>query len=186
MKNNPKAFYSYLNKQIKFCSSVGPLKNNGETVSDDSRMADILNKFFASVFTKENVTSMPVPEQVFHGDAPLKNAHICPECIVTKIKKLKPGSAPGPDKITAKILLELKEELAIPLCLIFIKSLKEGCVPADWKLANVAPIFKKGNRDSPGNYRPISLTCILSRVMESLTRDHIMAHLDLYKLIRLS
>ena len=186
VKKNPKAFYSYLNKQSKSRSSVGPLKHNDKTVSDDPGMADVLNKFFASVFTKENVTTMPVPEQVFDGDAPVKNAHICPECIVAKIKKLKPGSAPGPDKIPAKILIELKEELAIPLCMIFIKSLKEGVVPADWKLANVAPIFKKGNKDSPGNYRPISLTCILSKIMESLIRDHIMAHLDLYKLIRLS
>ena len=90
------------------------------------------------------------------------------------------------DKISAKILIELKEELSIPLCIIFNKSLKEGSVPDDWKLANVSPIFKKGNRDNPGNYRPISLTCIICKVMESILRDHIMAHLDLHKLLRQS
>ena len=77
----------------------------------------------------------------------------------------------GPDKITAKVLLELKDELAIPLCIIFMKSLKEGKVPRDWKLANVTPIFKKGKKESPGNYRPISLTCILSKVWRMSDRN---------------
>jgi hypothetical protein len=149
-------------------------------------MAEVLNKFFTSAFTKENVMAMPVPENVFQGDVPLQTAHMCPDSIKAKIGKLKPGSAPGPDKVSAKILIELKEELAIPLCIIFNKSLNEGIVTSDWKLANVTPMFKKGNKDSPGNYCPISLTCIVSKIMESLLCDHIMAHLDLHKLIRLS
>ena len=155
-------------------------------VSDDLGMADILNKFFSSVFTDENVASMPVPDQVFQGDVPLQTAHICPEAVKAKISKLKPCSAPGPDKISSKVLLELNDELALPLCIIFNKSLNEGSVPQDWKLANVSPIFKKGNKDSPGNYRPISLTCIICKVMESILRDHIMSHLDLNKLLRMS
>ena len=152
-------------------------------VSDDLGMADILNKFFSSVFTDENVASMPVPDQAFQGDVPLQTAHICPEAVKAKISKLKPCSAPWPDKISSKVLLELNDELALPLCIIFNKSLNEGSVPQDWKLANVSPIFKKGNKDSPGNYRPISLTCIICKLMESILRDHIMSHLDLHILL---
>ena len=67
--------------------------------------------------------------------------------------------------------------LALPLTLIFISSLDEGFVPEVWKLANVAPIFKKGSKTAAGNYRPISLTCIICKVMESLIRDAIIQHL---------
>ena len=82
IKKNPRAFYSYLNKQSKSRSNVGPLKdNNDKAVSDDLGMASLLNDFFSSVFNEENVTAMPVPDHVFHGEVSLRDAHICPSSI---------------------------------------------------------------------------------------------------------
>ena len=66
---------------------------------------------------------------------------------------------------------------------IFQRSLNEGFVPSDWKLANVTPIFKKGFKFEPGNYRPVSLTSILCKVMESILRDAMIEHLKDNKLI---
>jgi len=62
--------------------------------------------------------------------------------------------------------------------------MNEGDVPLDWRSANVTPIFKKGSRNMPENYRPVSLTSQLSKVTESMIRDIIISHLDRHKLIR--
>ena len=73
----------------------------------------------------------------------------------------------GPDQIPAIILKTLSEEVALPFTIIFNKSLSEGVVPSDWKTAEVTPIFKKGSKSDPGNYRPVSLTSIACKVLES-------------------
>ena len=87
------------------------------------------------------------------------------------------NGAPGPDKITKRLLTELKDVVAQPICIIFNKSLSTGEVPEDWRIANVSPIFKKGSRATPSNYRPISLTSVVSKLLESLICEAIVKHL---------
>ena len=53
----------------------------------------------------------------------------------------------------------------------------EGCIPQDWKMAYVLPIFKKGVRNKAENYRPIRLTSIVCKLMESFVKDSIMTHM---------
>ena len=65
----------------------------------------------------------------------------------------------------------------MPLSALFKRSLDEGTVPKDWKLATVVPIFKQGNKQEPGNYRPISLTSIIGKVLESIVKDALLNHL---------
>lgn len=92
----------------------------------------------------------------------------------------------GPDLIHPRVLKQLARVVAPILTVIFNKSLHSAEVPEDWKKANVAPIFKKGERYNAENYRPISLTCIASKIMEHILTKHIMKHLEsnniLYKL----
>ena len=57
-------------------------------------------------------------------------------------------------------------------------------MPEDWRIANVVPLFKKGSRDHPGNYRPVSLTSVVGKVLERIIRDRIYKHLERNKLIR--
>ena len=59
-------------------------------------------------------------------------------------------------------------------------------MPPEWKKANITPIFKKGSKGSPGNYRPVSLICVLCKVMESLLKDSIVDHLAKNQLIHSS
>ena len=66
------------------------------------------------------------------------------------------------------------EFVAVPLTEIFQTSFDEGQLPKDWKLAEVIPIFKKGSKVDPGNYRPVSLTSIPCKVMESIIREYTM------------
>ena len=70
------------------------------------------------------------------------------------------------------------DTISYPLAIIFAKSLAEGKVPDDWKSANISPIFKKGSKASAGNYRPVSLTSIVCKLMESILKDAIVDHLQ--------
>ena len=72
----------------------------------------------------------------------------------------------------------VQTQVAKPLSIIFNKSLQDGTVPQDWKLATVCPIFKKGDRSDPSNYRPVSLTSVPCKVLESIIRDELSSHLE--------
>ena len=170
-KKNAKQFHSYIKKKTSNRVTVGPLKAGEELVTDNQQMCNMLNDFFCSVFTEENLEEIPVVSQQYKGDEPLEDVPITKEKVRKKLADLKPSSAPGPDKVWARILQKLADELAEPLSFIFTKLLEEGDVPDIWKTASVCPVFKKGGKGDPGNYRPISLTCILCKVMEGVVRD---------------
>ncbi|KAK4815183.1 hypothetical protein QYF61_021043 [Mycteria americana] len=84
----------------------------------------------------------------------------------------------GPDEIHPRVLKELAEELTKPLSIIYQQSWLTGEVPADWRLANVTPIFKKGRKEDPGNYRPISLTLVPGKLMEQIILSAITRHVE--------
>ena len=86
--------------------------------------------------------------------------------------------------MTPRFLIMNAEALAPALAMIFNDSMQTGIVPNDWKKANVTPIFKKGSKGNPGNYRPVSLTSIVCMIMESCIRDSIVAHLTINSLIK--
>ena len=93
--------------------------------------------------------------------------------ILKLLNNLKPGKAAGPDSIRPILLKELRVELAPIIKVIFERSLQTVKLPADWCKANVTPIFKKGDNSLAANYRPISLTCILCKVLEHILARHL-------------
>jgi hypothetical protein len=82
------------------------------------------------------------------------------------------------------VLKKLIDQVAEPLAEIMRTSLKEGAVPEDRQTANVTPIYKKGSKSDPGNYRPVSLTSVSCRLMEGIIKDHVVNHLERHGLIR--
>ena len=108
------------------------------------------------------------------------------EAVRQKLDALKPDSAAGPDVISARFIKETAGILCCPLSMVFRRSMDEGVVPDDWRKANITPIFKSGSKMSPGNYRPVSLTCIICKMMESIIKDDIVLHLSNYHLIHAS
>ena len=104
--------------------------------------------------------------------------------IRNKIRKLRKDAAPGPDGITPSILQRLEESVVVPLEIIFNMAIESGDLPQDWKIANVTPIFKKGTKGDPGNYRPVSLTSVPCKIFESIVKDRVMSHLLDNNLIR--
>ena len=185
-KKNPKAFYRYLNSQTSNRKSVGPLKTGDQIIADDTDMATLLNSFFSSIFTEEDLSILPEPKVIYNGDSPIETVEFIDSDIKQKIKKLKTSSAAGPDKIGPRLLQELSDIISYPLSVVYTKSLAEGYVPSDWKSANITPIFKKGSKYSVGNYRPISLTSIVCKIMESILRDKIMLHIASHNIINSS
>ena len=155
-------------------------------ITDDQEMCEVLNRQYCSVFTREDTSNLPEVKDTFHlgREYELQDIIFTKEKVESKLKKLKPSSAPGPDQIWPRVLQKLSGSLAIPLAIIFTTCMNEGSVPPDWKLANVTPIFKKGSKGDPANYRPVSLTSVCCKVMESIIRDSIVEHLTRHKLIR--
>jgi hypothetical protein len=178
-KLNPKCFWKYVNSQTKINSGVSLLRaQNGDIATTDAEKAETLNTFFGSVFTKENTDNIPNTVLAsLSNEKTVNNVEITEEMVKKRLSSLNTDKAQGPDGIPAKVLKELCEELAKPLTILFTKSIEHMTIPTDWKNATVIPIFKKGTRTDPGNYRPVSLTCILCKILESFIRDAIVDHM---------
>ena len=179
-------FYAYVKQRTKYRPSIGPLKDrSGRVVQEERAMVDLFNEFFSSVFTREDVSIIPEPQQQNQRDM-LSDVKITTKKVKEKIRKLRKGAAAGPDKIGSKLLHELIEEVSSPLATDMRKTLEDGAVPEDWRMANVKPIYKKGAKHSPGNYHPVSLTSVCCKMMESILKDDIVEHLRKQNLINTS
>ena len=104
-------------------------------------MAENLNEYFSSVFTREDISILPVPEIRFDGRDYLGQLIVIPKMVAKKIRDMKDNKSPGVDVIPPKLLLEIVEQISIPLARVFNLSLEEGVVPLEWKKANIIPLF---------------------------------------------
>ena len=97
----------------------------------------------------------------------------------------KDNKSHGVDGIPPKLLMETVEQISMPLARVFNFSLKEGVVPVEWKETNliVLSLFKKGSRNKSENYRPVSLTSVICKLLERLIKDHMVDFLVRHKLL---
>lgn len=183
-KTNPKKFYRYINKARATRSKIGPLKNEmGEIVIDPQEQASLLNKYFGSVFTKSTAV-LPAPPPKLKEEGQLDEFEITEEKVMQTIRQLHEQSAMGPDEIPPLVVKQLESELIKPLTILFQASLKQGKIPDDWRIAIVSPIYKmKGKKAEPCNYRPVSLTCVVGKMMERIVKEQLMTYLEKNQLI---
>ena len=148
-------------------------------------MADELKMHFSSVFTREDTSSLPQPETKFKGseEEMLGQLIVTPEVVASKINNMKVNKSPGVDGISPKVLKETVEDISTPLAYVFNMSLQEGIVPLEWVEANIIPVFKKGSRNKCVNYRPVRLTSVICKLLQTIIRDHMMDFLVKHKLI---
>ena len=170
-----KRFWTFIKHQRKDASGVAPLKRHGVTTSTPKGKADILNQQFESVFTHET----PPTEDLLPTHSPyprMADITFTTPGVEKILKNLNAHKAAGPDDISPRILKELATTIAPILTVIFNRSYETGEVPMMWRRANVVPIYKKGAKCDPANYRPISLTCIVCKLMEHIIASNIMRH----------
>ncbi|CAM4713200.1 unnamed protein product [Lepidochelys kempii] len=183
VKSNKKGFFRYVNNKKKVKESVGPLLNEGgNLVTEDVEKANVLNAFFASVFTNKvrSQTTALGSTAWGGGDQP----PVEKEVVRDYLEKLDEHKSMGPDVLHLRVLKELADVIAEPLAIIFENSWRSGEVADGWKKANVVPIFKKEKAEDPGNCRPVSLTSVLGKIMEQVLKESVLKHLEERKVIR--
>lgn len=177
-KVKPKKFYGYIRQLQSIKTAVEKLKKEDGSLTTSAReSAEHLCQFFQSVFVNEDMTNMSGMDQDKQTDISL-NIQFDEDAVRCKLLKLIPDKSMGPDGLHPKLLKECAEELALPLSIVFTKSYAEGVVPWDWKSAEITPIFKKGSKNDANNYRPVSLTSIICKIMESIIKDAVLEHVE--------
>ncbi|CAM5167297.1 unnamed protein product [Natator depressus] len=183
VKSNKKGFFRYVGNKKKAKESVGPLLNEGgNLVTEDVQKANVLNAFFASVFTNKVISQTTALGSTAWGGG--GQPSVKEEVVRDYLEKLDEHKSLGLDALHPRVLKELADVIAEPLSIIFENSWRSGEVPEDWKKANVVPIFKKGKEEDPGNYRPVSLTSVPGKIMEHVLKESILKHFEERKVIR--
>jgi hypothetical protein len=184
VKKNPKKFWKYAKSKRKTKSGISELKTNTENgvkiIENDRDKTEVLVEFFSSVFTKEpegEIPNLQPKETKFRwAEHQIEEKEVLKLLLDTCIN---PNKSPGPDGIHPKALKKTAAILAKPLTKIYNASLQSGIVPDLWKLGNIIALFKKSD---PGNYRPVSLTSVVGKLMEKIVREVIVGHMIQNKL----
>ena len=141
----------------------------------DHDKANTLNNQFKSVFANKQLSIPPKGPSQF----PLRQTlDIGVNGVRKQLEALKPHKASGPDETPARVSKEIALEISTIVQHLFQQSYTTGKLPQAWTTALVTPIYKKGNTSNPVNYRPISITCILCKVLEHIFLSHMWKHLN--------
>ena len=126
---------------------------------------------FQSVFTRNSNISLP-PVNLRTTIPTIPHLNIEKKGVLKLLTNLKTSKAMGPDSTPNIVLKTCAEELAQGLRDVFQFSLDTGTLPQDWRNANISPVFKKGDRHLPENYRPVSLTSVPCKILEHIICSH--------------
>ena len=183
--SDAKVFWKYVRSKHRFHAPVGPLLNpsNGQYTDDPKECANLIAESYSKIFTIENEILPVVTETT---KTSLTTVLFHPALLQRCLKRMRNLSSPGLDGITYLLLkrggLFLLQQLSV-----FFQYCLDNCkTPEQWKMASIIPIFKKGNRSSPENYRPVSLTSCMSKLMEACVREVIWNFWLFNKVIRKS
>lgn len=185
IKTDSKKFYKYVKSNSRVKDSVGTVCSaDGVIGREDEQKCQILNNHFVSVFNNNRYDILPEVDVTIGEGHKLETVVFDEATIKHKIKNLKVSKVGGVDKLPAKFLVETSDSIAFPILKIFENSLRIGTIPMQWKMSNVTPIYKSGDRSDPNNYRPVSLTCHICKIFESIIKDTIIGHLEQHDIIK--
>jgi len=169
VRDNKKCFYKYINNKKRAKENLHPLLGEGTNIANkDEEKAEVLNAFCASVFNSETGYSLDNQPPLLEDREGVQNKPpIIQEEVVSDLQcHMDTYKSVGPGGIHQRVLRELAEELAKTLSIIYQQSWLTGKVPDDWRIANVTSVYKKGRKEDPGNYTPVSLTLVPDKIMD--------------------
>ena len=168
-------FYDYVNKKLKSNNGITTLlKEDDKNVEGDVEKADMFNLYFQKVFIQDNGKTLPIKSKQSNQ---MPSFEISLADISDAVVNSKDKISRTPENVPTHFIKRILPAILQPLHFIFNTSLKSNSIPAQWKSALVVPVFKKGNRNTVSNYRPVSLTSSFSRILESILVNKIMQHL---------
>ena len=165
-----KKFWSYYKSTSNSCRVPETVNYKGRFRSKKVDVANLFNNFFSDQFSSPSLYNIDIN---FEND-PFSNLKIEEKSVFDLLRKLNTNKAAGPDGHQAKLLKYCASGLASPLSKLYTNFFKSGSIPKLWKLGNVVPVHKKGEKSSVDNYRPISLTCLSMKVFEYCIKDLLM------------
>jgi hypothetical protein len=172
---DPKRFHAYVKRVLQRKSSIYELIYRGNTLTDPKDIANCLNLHFASVFTDDDGF---VPRFVLRTDKTLTDIVFTVEKVREILLHSESKLSRGPDGFPSILIRNLSGVLAVPLTSIFRIVFEFGCLPNEWLMANVTPLYKgTGSATDCNNYRPISQICEIDKVMEHYVKNEIMEYL---------
>jgi len=172
-KFNPKGIFRYIVKKKNNYGDLAIKGDNNELISEPYDIAKRFNDYFSSIFienTDAEIRFLPRSTEDY--------VEVTEKEVLEYLLKVNPNKSGGLDGITSILVRNCAESMVKPVTKLFNQSIKVGRVPEDWKLAMVTPIHKGGNKSDICNYRPVSLTPVLSKVMEKIIRERIQRILD--------
>ena len=176
-------FYKYANKKLKSTETIAPLKSQtGDYITDDLHKAEMFNDYFQSVFLQDKGQKLNLRCKV-KSDETLDEIVISQNAILKILSELNPKKSSTPEAIPSFVLKKIGTSISKFLYILFNASLQSGVIPHQWKTALIVPVFKKGSRYSVNNYRPISLTSSICRILERILCDIILSYLLEHNLI---
>ena len=186
IKVNPKVFYSYARRKTVIRSKIGPLLVKGQTVSGEKEMADILSAQYEGVCSspRKDINSDGFLEELlgmdtrFETDLRLEDLWFEEEETRKTIGKLSNGAAVGPDGIPTQCYKYGGDMVVSAVVDIARQSLQDKEIPPLLKQGWVTPIWKGSDLSLPSDYRPISLTCHLGKILERLVRSQVTNYLN--------
>ena len=174
-RTKPKLMCSYIRHKKVERPKIGPLKLNNNFTDDFSTMANIFVNSFASVFVDRPLHN-PSAHQICNFR--INSVEFRASDVEEYLRSLNTDSAMGPDNLHPRLLQECSHELSYPFSILFNRSFEAGNLPKKWKSSMVIPIYKKGLRSDPLNYRPISLNPIPCKIMERIIVKSLYSFLD--------
>ena len=157
------------------------IDENKNTCSNPEEIANLLQKQFCRVFSdpaKTNLSSASFDAP--HITYPFTDdlLEFSQSDVIEAIGEIKSSAAAGPDEVPVQLLHGCKHSLALPILMIWSHSKETDVVPQFYKLSHISPLYKKGSKALPENYRPVSLTSHIVKIYERILRKKMVIHME--------
>ena len=164
-----KKFWSYVKSASNTSSIPDRVFYNDKHANCPTKKTTLFNEYFYKQLSEKSSYNVHID---FQHDQ-FANFNITLATVLGGLRNINANKAVGPDGIHGTVLKMCAATLAYPLTKIFNLSFNLGQIPSDWKSANIVPVHKKGDKNNIENYRPMSLTSLVMKIMEKIIRNEL-------------